>query len=371
MKHWVGLFLLLFNSLAFAESFGLPFSVDEDIRHYRETIVPFMKENLEVGSFRTEDNINLSYAWLVNPRATDTIVIVPGLIESWTQDLEWMYSLYHQNYSVFIYDHRGQGLSDRELKDSLRIFVSSYDKYIKDFESIMSALVFPRLRKAPLLMGHSMGSGISLAYLLRHADEMKDANNINRFRAAALLVPLFRAKSGTAARVVGLQIPKLLLKMTDFALGRPSYDPLAEPYNKRLPFLVGGLVGGDEFELPAYEDQECTSSRNRLQIISETFEEYPQSKFAGLTNGWIFNIFKLEDELAANAGKLSIPIKIIESSEDTRVSNAAHAEFCFKKMPKGLCQLQTVEGGKHCLPNERDDLRNKALWGVKDFFSRH
>jgi acylglycerol lipase len=72
-----------------------------------------------------------------------------------------------KNYAVYALDHRGHGRSDGE-----RVQVDEFSDYIKDLKTFFNLIRKENPKDKIFLIGHSMGSAISLMYTLQYQKEL-------------------------------------------------------------------------------------------------------------------------------------------------------------------------------------------------------
>ena len=84
------------------------------------------------GFLRSPDRRNLFWVSLTSEHHTKAIVVVNGRIECTYKYQELFYDLYRQGYNIYSYDHRGQGLSDRLVKNHDIGYVEEFDDYVQD-----------------------------------------------------------------------------------------------------------------------------------------------------------------------------------------------------------------------------------------------
>ena len=109
----------------------------------------------------------------MHPEASASVVISSGRIESLVKYKELVYELYQNGYSVFIHDHRGQGMSGR-LALNLQIgYVSDFDDYLQDLNIFVEQVVKPNSVAQLKLLCHSMGSAIGALYCLAHPEDFE------------------------------------------------------------------------------------------------------------------------------------------------------------------------------------------------------
>jgi lysophospholipase len=91
-------------------------------------IKPWFEHNMASGFWMLSDGTSLHYRYAHHNEAKSIIVISSGRVECAAKYAELIYDLHQNGHSVFIHDHRGQGLSTR-LKENPQL------GYINDFIS--------------------------------------------------------------------------------------------------------------------------------------------------------------------------------------------------------------------------------------------
>lgn len=161
-----------------------------------------------------------------NENAERAAVIVHGYTESAEKFRELTWYLFHEGFSVFVVDHRGHGLSLRQVEDTSITHVDKFDDYVDDLDAFIDQIVLPRSKGLPLvLFGHSMGGAVAALELMRHPD---------RFARAVLNAPMIAAVSGQfprkGAALLGA-VMCLLGKGKERAfIGKP-FDPKREKFD--------------------------------------------------------------------------------------------------------------------------------------------
>ncbi|MGZ3711536.1 MAG: serine aminopeptidase domain-containing protein, partial [Bdellovibrionota bacterium] len=93
--------------------------------------------------FDADDKTKLAYSVISDPKATATkgpLVLVEGKGESAYRYVEFAQELQSKGWGpIYILDHRGQGYSEKVLKNSLH--VTSFDTYVQDFIKFMDGPV--------------------------------------------------------------------------------------------------------------------------------------------------------------------------------------------------------------------------------------
>ena len=108
--------LTLFSAGALAVSNPYQLTTEADIPAlYQQTLPDFWRQHAVEGEFQGKDGVTLRYAALRQPKIDRAILIVNGRVESYLKYQELAWDLWRQGYSLYLIDHRGQGLSDRLL----------------------------------------------------------------------------------------------------------------------------------------------------------------------------------------------------------------------------------------------------------------
>jgi lysophospholipase len=91
------------------------------------------------------------------PQAKGVLIISPGQTESSLKYAEVLYDLKDLGYSIYIIDHRGQGLSDRTLPGTTLSHVNRFKDYVDDFTTFVKDVVHPENYRHSVIIAHSMG----------------------------------------------------------------------------------------------------------------------------------------------------------------------------------------------------------------------
>src|SRR5271165_2435125 len=159
--------------------------IEAQLRDAHDTIIAqFWREKALPISFQTKDALEIRGMAFRQPRLDTAIVISSGRTESFIKYKEFIYDLYLEGYSVFIADHRGQGLSDRVLASEAKRqigHVHDFQDYVSDLKQFYTDFVRPIGQKKHVLLGHSMGGCIASLYLETYTQD---------FDAAVLCSPM-------------------------------------------------------------------------------------------------------------------------------------------------------------------------------------
>jgi lysophospholipase len=124
-------------------------------------------EDVVTGTLKTPDRVDLRFArWAPPPGRKGTVCIFHGRAEFIEKYYETARELRSRGFAVATVDWRGQGLSQRALRDPKKGYVESFREYETDLEAFMREIVLPDCPPPYYAIGHSMGASI----LIRIAD---------------------------------------------------------------------------------------------------------------------------------------------------------------------------------------------------------
>ena len=299
----------------------------------------------EEGQFAGVDDIPIHYVRFSAFEHDSVIVVSPGRIESYVKYPELVYDLFHSGYDVIIVDHRGQGRSGRMLDDPHRGHVQHFDDYVEDFHRLYEREVAPRHYNKKYVLAHSMGGAIAALFLAKYPLS---------FDAAALCAPMtgiYLPMSGWISRRILNWAENRPLRRDGYALGTGHWRP--------LPFVVNRL----------------THSRERYRRNLRFYADYPELQVGGPTYHWVRESIEAGMNILQRAENITTPLLLLQASEDRVVDNRSHLAFCQAMAVAGHpCEGEkplVIEGARHEILFERDDLRAQALDAIMRFFARH
>lgn len=301
-------------------------------------VLPFLQENTKDGFFTNKDGLKIHYQMMINKEEKAAIVISHGYCEFTTKYAETMYYFYKMGYSVFILDHRGHGLSDRQVPGYSKVHVNHFEDYVSDFNEFIEKVVVPEsLTERFILFAHSMGGAIGALYLEQHPTV---------FERAILSSPMIEIATGsTSGFVVKL--------MTLFS---------------HLPFLNTRYLSKHHDYDHTYKYPRCSSlSKARYNYQYEEREREVHYQTNGCTYGWSRESVNVSKKILKNADLVKIPVIIMQASMDTLVMPEAQNEFA-SIAPN--CELIRFEGSKHEIFNATDDIILDYYNRVFDFCQR-
>lgn len=335
---WIS-FLLSLGFCSSLSAMDYYFSDENQLEsHYPTQIQGFWHNQVITGEFSGVAEVPIGYAYVQHPQAIGSIVISSGRIEGYLKYKEVLFDLYQNRYSVFILDHRGQGLSGRMSDNPHQGYVQDYQQYVDDLKTFYSQIVVPNSQHQPLLLGHSMGGAIGTLYLATYPDD---------FAKAAFTSPMYGIKTP-----LPLWLAKALIN---------TGQTLNHWFASRPWYFIGQ---GDYLAVP-FALNMLTNSKSRYQFFRQEYEQEPKLQLGGVTFDWLDASITAMNRIAEQANQIESQILVLQAGNDMVVENQAQDHVC-ARLPH--CQLQVIAKAKHELLMEADDYRQPAMRTILDFF---
>ncbi|HHQ5454573.1 TPA: alpha/beta fold hydrolase [Aeromonas veronii] len=335
--------LTLFSAGALAVTNTYQLTSEADVPSlYQQTLPDFWRQHAVEGEFKGKDGVTIRYAALRQAKVDRAILIVNGRVESYLKYQELAWDLWRQGYSLYLIDHRGQGMSDRMLNDPQKGYVDDFDDYVVDLKQFHDQIIMADQPAKLFLLAHSMGGAISARYLERWPDDIK---------AAVLSSPMLGINLGGLPKWLAKGLASTIGTVGGW-LGEPPYGP-----------------GQGAYQDHGFADNGLTHSQSRYQAFRQIYEQHPQIKLGGATAHWIYQGITGADAAIADAGAIKTPLLVLQAGNDSVVDNTAQDRFCTIAKCEGGKPLR-IEGAWHELFIESDDKRQPALTAMVDFFAR-
>lgn len=302
---------------------------------YVKIIQPFWQYRVQQGTFLGKNDIEIAYAYVLHPEPIGSIVISTGRIESYLKYKEVIYDLYQNGYSVFIHDHRGQGLSARMFANTHLGYVKDFSDYITDFKMFIEQVVDKHSQHKPHLMCHSMGGAIGTLMILQH--------------------PQLFVKVAFSAPMFGIQ-PALPNWLSN-CLFR-----LHALFNNQVAYFFGQK----DYENQSFAGNELSHSKVRYYLFRQEYEAATQIQLGGVSADWLKAAIKAMDEIERNIETFPIPALVVQAGKDRIVDNKRQRRVV-EKMPN--TQFMVIDSSKHELLEEIDCYRKPCLTAMLDFYS--
>src|SRR5712672_226743 len=284
------------------------------------------------GTFKTRDGVSLRFArWAPPPGRKGTVCLLPGRAEFIEKYFETVRDLRTRGFAVATIDWRGQGMSDRALRNPRKGYVRSFDQYHLDLEAFVNEVVLPDCPPPVFALAHSMGATV----LLRAAYAGQ-----RWFDRMVLLAPMIALPGMRRSLMSRLTVKSMRL----IGLGGMWVPGGDATVMMQRPF-IGNLLTSDPVRY----------ARNVAVVEAE-----PALAIGWPTVGWTDSAFKAMRQLAEPTfpTKIRQPILVIAAGHDQIVSTPAIDEFAIR-LRAGSHLI--VPGSRHELLMEQDRFRMQAL----------
>jgi lysophospholipase len=295
-------------------------------------------DNFVTEYLKTPDGVSLRYArWQPPAGRRGTVCILQGRGEWIEKYFETVRDLRSRGFAVATLDWRGQGLSERMLRDRRKGYVRSFADYDTDLETFMREIVLPDCPPPLFAIGHSTGASVLIRAVSR---------GHRWFDRAVLIAPLI-ALAGVGASPSAIAIVRAL-RLAGFG----------------SMYVPGAAAAA--METRPFADNILTSDPVRYARNAAILEAEPLLAVGRPTVAWCdaaFRAMRIMQDRAYPA-RIRQPILIVSAGLDVIVSNAATEEFAtYLRTGSHL----VVVGAKHELLMEQDRYRSQ-FWAAFDAF---
>ena len=296
-------------------------------------LLPFF-EQFPTQYLSGKRNIKLAYRHLIQPESAvrKLMILVNGRAENMLKWSELAYDFYHQGYDVLLFDHRGQGYSQRIIPqkghlDEFRFYVDDMAKIIKKVTALFNY-------STQHLLAHSMGALISTYYL---------ANCDHHINKAVLSSPFYG----------------ILLK-------HPIRDQLIIALMNILGQGERYVFGKGPYQQAHLEYNELTFCKTRMKWMNRVNRKNPAINLGGPTFRWVHLCLNAIKRLPKVIPKIEIPILILQAEKEKIVDNN-NLEKLTALFPNARCEV--VFNAKHEILFEQDKLRKKTIFKMLEFLN--
>ncbi len=284
------------------------------------------------GVVKTRDGVEIRYArWPPPPGRKGTVCLFQGHAEFIEKYFETVRDLRARGFAVATIDWRGQGWSERALRNSRKGYVRRFSDYQIDLESFIKEVVLPDCPPPVFALAHSMGATV----LLRAA-----YHGLRWFDRMVLLAPLIALPGMRRLRVTRslVRTMRLLGLGSQYVPGGDASVVMQRPF-------VGNLLTSDPVRY----------ARNVAVLEAE-----PALAIGWPTVAWTDEAFRAMSEISQPSypGRIRQPILIIAAGQDAIVSTPAIDEFSVR-LRAGAHLI--VPGARHELLMEQDRFRGQVF----------
>ena len=305
----------------------------------------------EEGTFLGVGDIRIKYKTFLLDKAKEkgAIVFCSGRTECMLKYRELIYDLNNKDYSVYIYDHRGQGFSERILKgeeNHQKGYVEEFENYVIDLDSFVQKheLDKPNKHKNLFLLAHSMGGAISARYL--------ETKNDVPFQAAILCAPMLGIK----------WIPQSIISpVLDEAKDAKIFLGVSQDY----------VMGAGNYKDEAFKpDNKYTHSRERYDKLIRGVFSNKNLIVGGPTKSWLNEAVGAARKSVKEAEKIKVPVLVIQAGSDAVVENKYQRQF-FDNLPESNTnEFKIIDGAYHELFMEDDQRRTETINHIQSFMEK-
>lgn len=289
------------------------------------------------GVFLNAEGMKLRYGWAdptVPLRAT--VVTLPGFGGFAEQWFELFRDLLDRGLAVRHLDWRGQGGSQRYLKNTHKMHSAGYDKDVADLQRFLNRAMRRDSTKPMFLLAHSMGAHLALRYLHDHPGQ---------FAGAFFTAPMLhlRRLGATSLRVVQL--------MNVLGFGE-RYVPGHRDWVFRPEYSV--------------DMSNLSHDPVRYRIAQLYYRENPGLRIGGATWRWLRETLRSTRVVNGEAYLRSIttPVLLATGGKDDHIDNIAVARAA-RLLPNA--RLLPFPEAKHDLWLETDAVRTALLDNLEAF----
>jgi lysophospholipase len=287
-----------------------------------------------VGAVMTPDGVRLRFSrWRGSGgsrRSQGTICLLQGRAESIEKYFETVDDLRRRGFAVAAFDWRGQGGSDRHLRNPMKGHVDSFAEYDRDLDAFIQQVVLPDCPPPYYVLAHSMGALVAL----RAAHD-----NRARFQRMVLTGPFVGFGPSRPSPPIACRIAAT---MTAIGLGEVAAHGQARETIVRIPF----------------ESNRLTGDARRFVRNRAIAEKLPSVSIEGPTYGWLYAACRACREAAEPdfAPAIKVPTLMVVGALERVVSLSAIERLASEMRTGGQV---VIAGAEHELLMERDSIREQ------------
>ena len=299
-------------------------------------------QGARAGYFATSDTIRLRYATFLKtggpPRGT--ICVVQGRTEFIEKYFETIGDFQARGFCVATFDWRGQGGSQRLIRNRRLGYVETFDDYLTDLTSFHASVLLPDCPPPFYLVGHSMGGLVAL-----HAG-FHDRMMFERIFLTSPMVGL----GGQPLSSAGMAALGEVLSF--MGLGRVPVGRAADKPASEMPF-PGNPV---------------TSDLTRFMRSVDVLKARPDLEIGAPTLRWVAAAMRAMAQAALDdfPGGIRIPVLMLAAGRDGVVSTAATEQLGLR-MRTGRHMI--VPAARHELFMENDAVRAQVFAAFDAFIT--
>jgi len=295
-------------------------------------------EGAITGVIKTPDGISLRFVRFAPPAGRKgTVCIFTGRSEWIEKYFETARDLRARGFAVAILDWRGQGLSDRSLRDRRKGHVGSFAEYDIDLETFVRQVVLPDCPPPIFAIAHSMGATVLLRAIQRGR---------RWFDRSVMVAPMLGIAQVSSMSTAGTIVRAM--RLGGFGA-------------RYVPGRFTGVL-----DMRPFAGNPLTTDPVRYARNAAIVEAEPSLGLGGPTVAWCdaaFRAMRMASE-PSYASQIRQPVLIVTAGRDVIVSNTAIEDFT--SMLRAGSNLVVV-GAQHEILMEQDRYRGQ-FWAAFDAF---
>ncbi len=282
-----------------------------------------------------QKNIRIAYRHFIHSKniASKLLILVNGRAENMLKWAELAHDFYQLGYDILLFDHRGQGYSQR-LHTNEKGHLDRFRFYVDDMAKIITNVTALTSYENQYLIAHSLGALISCHYLATHH------HNIEK---AVLSAPFF---------------------------GVPLKSPWRDKFIIKLMILLGQgkryVFGKKGFRPVDPKNNALSDSRSRMARMNKIHHKYPQLRLGGPTFRWLYLCLNAIKSLPSILPNIKIPTLILQAEKEQIVNNQTLSKLT-ALFPNAECKI--VPNAKHEILFETTPLRANVINQILQFLS--
>jgi lysophospholipase len=295
-------------------------------------------DDAATAMLQTPDDVLLRYArWAPPPGRKGTVCIFQGRAEFIEKYFEVVRDLRARGFAVATFDWRGQGLSQRALKDPRKGHVGSFAEYAIDLETFMKEVVLPDCPPPLFALAHSTGAAV----LIQAA-----AKGHRWFDRMVLTAPLLR-----------------LVERRMFGMA-PGLARIVRLMGRGGAYVPGG--GPTLLQTRPFPGNPLTSDPVRYARAAAVLETEPALGIGSPTVGWADAAFRAMAQMRPSSypARIRQPMLIVAAGRDRLVSTTTIESFAIH-LRAGAHVV--IAGAQHEIMMEQDAYR-RQFWAAFDAF---
>jgi len=297
-------------------------------------------EGATAGVVVASDGVALRYARFpaAGRRMLGTVSLFQGRTECIEKYYEVIGDLRRRGFTVATLDWRGQGGSERRLRNRRKGHVDSFEEYDRDLDAFMEQVALPDCPPPHYALAHSTGALI----LLRAARDGRA-----RFTRMVLTAPLLGLPSSRPSPEFGYRLAAALT-----AVGLGELD------------ISGRFVR--PIDKMRFETNPLTSDPVRFERNRDIYMKLPQLAIGAPTFAWLYAAsLAMRETMEPDFGpSIRVPVLMVAAGNDRVVSTTA-IEAVAAELRIGA--QVAIPAARHEVLMERDAIREQ-FWAAFDAF---